>query len=71
MKDLPDLPPARKALVSLGAALVAVVVVVIVEGTLQASILTAPSSTNVKISIFGLRRSWPAPVAIDGAAFGA
>ena len=34
----------------------------------QESIVTATSSTNVKISIFGLRRSRPAPVAIDAAA---
>ena len=69
MKYLPDLPPARKAL---GVALVAVVAVVRVRvWAPQASIVTAPSSTNVKISIFGLRRSRSAPVAIDGAAFGA
>jgi hypothetical protein len=50
-------------------ALVAVVAVVIVELAPQASIVTATSSTNLKISIFGLRRSRPAPVAIDAAAF--
>jgi hypothetical protein len=71
MKYLPDLPLLGKAL---GVALVAVVAVVMSRIRVwapQASIVTAPSSINVKISIFGLRRSRPAPVAIDGAAFGA
>ena len=62
MSYLPELPPAPKALVLL---LVAFVLVEVRVWVVQASIITATSSTNAKISIFGLR----APVAIDAAAF--